>query len=103
MLISVAIVALFIMMAFSEEKSSPWSSTILILKLTSSEGRVGFGEAPTQMMTLPVKESMNEVARIFQNKNYFNIEKNLRDYYKNAFHLPQSRVRVFQITVYFHF
>jgi L-alanine-DL-glutamate epimerase-like enolase superfamily enzyme len=74
----------------SEEKSSPWSSTILILKLTSSEGRVGFGEAPTTMMTLPVKESMNEVARIFQNKNYFNIEKNLRDYYKNAFYVTKS-------------
>jgi L-alanine-DL-glutamate epimerase and related enzymes of enolase superfamily len=53
-----------------EEKSSPWSSTILILKLTSSDGKVGFGEAPTTMMTLPVKESMNEVARIFQGKNY---------------------------------
>ncbi|HII81739.1 MAG TPA: mandelate racemase/muconate lactonizing enzyme family protein [Ferroplasma sp.] len=74
----------------SEEKSSPWSSTILILKLTSTEGRVGFGEAPTTMMTLPVKESMNEVARIFQNKNYFDIEKNLRDYYKNAFYVTKS-------------
>ena len=58
-----------------EEKSSPWSSTILILKLTSSEGRIGFGEAPTTMMTLPVKESLNEVARIFQDKNYFDVEK----------------------------
>ncbi|EQB73004.1 MAG: hypothetical protein AMDU4_FER2C00110G0004 [Ferroplasma sp. Type II] len=74
----------------SEEKSSPWSSTILILKLTSTEGRVGFGEAPTTMMTLPVKESMNEVARVFQNKNYFDIEKNLRDYYKNAFYVTKS-------------
>jgi L-alanine-DL-glutamate epimerase-like enolase superfamily enzyme len=73
-----------------EEKSSPWSSTILVLKITSSEGRVGFGEAPTTMMTLPVKESMNEVARIFQNKNYFNIEQNLRDYYKNAFYVTKS-------------
>jgi gluconate/galactonate dehydratase len=73
-----------------EEKSSPWSSTILILKLTSSNGATGFGEAPTTMMTLPVKESMNEVARIFQNKNYFDIEKNMRDYYKNAFYVTKS-------------
>ncbi|WP_337861164.1 mandelate racemase/muconate lactonizing enzyme family protein [Ferroplasma sp.] len=74
----------------SEEKSSPWSSTILILKLTSSNGATGFGEAPTTMMTLPVKESMNEVARVFQNKNYFDIEKNMRDYYKNAFYVTKS-------------
>lgn len=73
-----------------EEKSSPWSSTILILKLTSSEGRVGFGEAPTTMMTLPVKESLNEVARIFQDKNYFDVEKNMREYYRNAFYVTKS-------------
>ena len=73
-----------------EEKSSPWSSTILILKLTSSEGRAGFGEAPTTMMTLPVKESLNEVARIFQDKNYFDVEKNIREYYRNAFYVTKS-------------
>jgi len=73
-----------------EEKSSPWSSTILILKLTSSNGNIGFGEAPTTLMTLPVKESLREVSRIFQDKNYFNIEKNLREYYKNAFYISKS-------------
>ncbi len=73
-----------------EEKSSPWSSTILILKLTSSNGNIGFGEAPTTLMTLPVKESLREVSRIFQDKNYFNIEKNLREYYRNAFYLSKS-------------
>ncbi len=73
-----------------EEKSSPWSSTILILKLTSSNGNIGFGEAPTTLMTLPVKESLKEVSRIFQDKNYFNIEKNLREYYKNAFYISKS-------------
>ena len=54
-----------------EEKSSPWSSTILILKLTSSNGNIGFGEAPTTLMTLPVKESLREVSRIFQDKKLF--------------------------------
>ncbi len=73
-----------------EEKSSPWSSTILILKLTSSNGNTGFGEAPTTLMTLPVKESMKEVARFFQDKNYFNIEKNLRSYYRDAFYVTKS-------------
>jgi len=73
-----------------EEKSSPWSSTILILKLTSSNGNIGFGEAPTTLMTLPVKESLKEVSRIFQDKNYFNIEKNLREYYRNAFYISKS-------------
>ncbi len=73
-----------------EEKSSPWSSTILVLKLTSSNGNVGFGEAPTTLMTLPVKESLREVARIFNGRNYFDIEKNNREYYKNAFYISKS-------------
>ncbi len=73
-----------------EEKSSPWSSTILVLKLTSSNGNVGFGEAPTTLMTFPVKESMKEVARIFNGRNYFDIERNNREYYKNAFYISKS-------------
>ena len=40
------------------EISSPWSSTILLVKFTTDDGLVGFGEAPTTLMTLPVKESM---------------------------------------------
>ncbi|SMD30623.1 mandelate racemase/muconate lactonizing enzyme family protein [Picrophilus oshimae] len=72
------------------EKSSPWSSTILIVKLTSSNGNVGYGEAPTTFMTLPVKESMREVERVFKDQNYFNIEKNMREFYKHSFYLSRS-------------
>ena len=62
------------------EISSPWSSTILLVKLTSDDGLVGYGEAPTTLMTLPVKESMEEVKRVFQDADFFNVEKNLKDY-----------------------
>ncbi len=73
-----------------KEESSPWSSTVLLVKLVSSDGQVGFGEAPTTLMTLPVKESMQEVARIFTGRDYFNIEKNISDFYRNSFYLARS-------------
>ncbi|MFG1449548.1 MAG: mandelate racemase/muconate lactonizing enzyme family protein [Thermoplasmataceae archaeon] len=72
------------------EISSPWSSTILLVKLTTDDGLVGFGEAPTTLMTLPVKESMEEVKRFFQDKDFFNVEKNLREFYTHSFYLSKS-------------
>ncbi|MGC8681179.1 MAG: enolase C-terminal domain-like protein [Thermoplasmata archaeon] len=70
--------------------NTPWSSTILILRLTTEDGYVGYGEAPTTLMTLPVLEEMNEVARIFNGKDPTEIEKNVREFYKHSFYLPVS-------------
>jgi gluconate/galactonate dehydratase len=50
------------------EPSSPWSSTMVLVKVTTSHGQVGWGEAPTTLMTLPVKESVREVARFYEGR-----------------------------------
>lgn len=72
------------------EKSSPWSSTILILKLTTSDGLVGYGEAPTTLMTRPVYEELREVSRIFHGKDVNEINANFLEFYKHSFYLPVS-------------
>ena len=72
------------------EISSPWSSTILLVKLTSSDGLTGWGEAPTTFMTIPVRESMREVERIFKGADFFNVERNIFDFYRNSFYLSKS-------------
>ncbi|MEM0155841.1 MAG: mandelate racemase/muconate lactonizing enzyme family protein [Thermoplasmataceae archaeon] len=72
------------------EVSSPWSSTILLVKLTSSDGKVGFGEAPTTLMTLPVKESMKEVQRVFSGADFFQVERNVKEFYRHSFYLSKS-------------
>ncbi len=74
----------------SNELSSPWSSTMLILRLTTDDGKVGYGQAPTTLMTLPVLESLNEVKRSFQGKDVFSLGKNIMDFYKNSFYLSRS-------------
>ena len=73
-----------------KETATPWSSTILILRLTTSDGYVGYGEAPTTLMTLPVYEQLKEVARIFKNKEVTEIEKNVKEFYKHSFYLTVS-------------
>jgi L-alanine-DL-glutamate epimerase and related enzymes of enolase superfamily len=73
-----------------KETATPWSSTILILRLVTSDGYVGYGEAPTTLMTLPVYEQLREVARIFKNKEVTEIEKNVKEFYKYSFYLTVS-------------
>ena len=72
------------------EKSSPWSSTILVLKIETADGEIGYGEAPTTLMTRPVYEQMKEVGRVFMNKEVEEIRKNYLEFYKHSFYLPVS-------------
>ncbi|MEM0167162.1 MAG: mandelate racemase/muconate lactonizing enzyme family protein [Thermoplasmatales archaeon] len=72
------------------EKSSPWSSTIIVLRLETSNGEVGYGEAPTTLMTRPVYEQMREVGRFFVGRDVEEIAKNYREFYKRSFYLPVS-------------
>ncbi len=72
------------------ERSSPWSSTILVLRMTTSDGIVGYGEAPTTLMTLPVYEQMREVARMLKGKDPTEINQNMLELYRNSFYMPVS-------------
>lgn len=51
-----------------EERSSPWSSTVVLVRVTCSTGAVGWGQAPTTLMTRPVFESVREVARFYEGR-----------------------------------
>jgi gluconate/galactonate dehydratase len=51
-----------------DERSSPWSSTVVLVKVTTSTGAVGWGESPTTLMTVPVRESVREVARFYEGR-----------------------------------
>ncbi|MEM4056184.1 MAG: mandelate racemase/muconate lactonizing enzyme family protein [Thermoplasmatales archaeon] len=70
--------------------TSPWSSTILLLRMTTSDGIVGYGQAPTTLMTLPVLEELRELARIYKGKEVTEIKKNYMEVYKHSFYLPVS-------------
>ncbi len=52
----------------ADERSSPWSSTVILVKVTTANGAVGWGEAPTTLMTHPVRESVPEVARFYEGR-----------------------------------
>ena len=72
------------------EKSSPWSSTMIMVKVITDDGLFGYGEAPTTFMTLPVKESVSEVRRVFLNKDVNQIYRNSMEFYKHSFYVSRS-------------
>ncbi len=73
-----------------EKGSATWASTMILVRVTTDDGYVGYGEAVPTLRVLPVIESIREVSRVYIGKDPFNVEKNRREWYKHDFYLPQS-------------
>ncbi len=67
-----------------------WASTAIVLKLVTSNGQVGYGEAVPTLRVLPVIQSIKEVARVYVGKDALNTEGNLMEWRKHDFYLPMS-------------
>ncbi|HEV2428543.1 MAG TPA: mandelate racemase/muconate lactonizing enzyme family protein [Thermoplasmata archaeon] len=74
----------------SGERSSPWSSTVLLTRVTLSNGAVGWGEAPTTLMTLPVRESIREVARFFEGRDLSAASEAFAEFDRYSFYRSRS-------------
>ncbi len=76
------------------ERASPgsatWASNSILLKLTTSDGTVGYGEAVPTLRVQPVIQSLHEVARVYRGKDPLNMELNIHEWHKHDFYLPVS-------------
>ena len=68
------------------ESSSPWSSTVILVRVTTQNGGVGWGEAPTTLMTHPVGESVREVARFYEGHDLHDHGASLREFERYSFY-----------------
>ena len=66
-------------------KGQTWASSAIILKLTTSDGVVGYGEAVPTLRVQPVVASLNEVGRLYKGRDPFDVERNRWDWYRNDF------------------
>lgn len=73
-----------------DELSSPWSSTAILVKVTTWTGAVGWGEAPTTLMTHPVRESVREVARFYEGHDLTDHAACLREFERYSFYRSRS-------------
>ena len=67
-----------------------WAGNSIIVKLTTSDGEVGFGEAVPTLRVQPVIGSLREVARVYQGKNPLDVEANFHEWHKHDFYMPMS-------------
>lgn len=74
----------------ADELSSPWSSTVILVKVTTTSGAVGWGEAPTTLMTHPVRESVREVARFYEGHPLAGHAACLREFERYSFYRSRS-------------
>ncbi len=73
-----------------DERSSPWSSTVVLVKVTTASGAAGWGEAPTTLMTHPVFESVREVARFYEGRDLSDHVGGLREFERFSFYRSRS-------------
>lgn len=67
-----------------------WASAAIIVKVTTSDGIVGFGEAVPTLRVQPVVASLHEVGRVYRNRDPLDFERNRWEWYKHDFYLSES-------------
>jgi len=70
--------------------SATWAGSCILLKITTSNGLVGYGEAVPTLRVQPVIQSLQEVGRIYKGKDPLDVEKNMHEWHKQDFYLPVS-------------
>ncbi len=70
--------------------SATWAANSIIIKLTTSNGLVGYGEAVPTLRVQPVIQSLREVARIYIGNDPCDVERNWHEWHKHDFYLPVS-------------
>lgn len=71
-------------------ESATWAANSIIIKLTTSNGLVGYGEAVPTLRFQPVIQSLREVARIYIGNDPCDVERNWHEWHKHDFYLPVS-------------
>jgi gluconate/galactonate dehydratase len=74
----------------ADELSSPWSSTVILVRVTTANGATGWGEAPTTLMTHPVAASVAEVARFYEGRELHDHAAALREFERYSFYRSRS-------------
>ncbi len=73
-----------------ETGAATWAGNAILVKLTTSDGTVGWGEAVPTLRVQPVIQSIKEVARVYTGKDPLDVERNWHEWHRHDFYLPFS-------------
>jgi gluconate/galactonate dehydratase len=67
-----------------------WAGNSIVVRVTTSNGLVGYGEAVPTLRVQPVLKSIDEVSRVYKGKDPLDFEANMHEWRKHDFYLPFS-------------
>ncbi|TRM80066.1 mandelate racemase, partial [Sulfolobus sp. D5] len=68
-----------------EVTSVQWASLMVLVKLTTTDGRVGWGETVSALRAEAVSSFVKKINKVLKGKDVFDIEKNRFEWYKHDF------------------
>ena len=74
----------------ASREAATWAGVSIVLRLTTSDGLVGYGEAVPTFRVNSVVGSLKEVGKVYNGKDPFNFELNQHEWHKHDFYLPVS-------------
>ena len=74
----------------SSQGSATWAGNSIVLKLTTSDGTIGYGEAVPTLRVQSVIQSLHEVGRVYKGRDPLDMELNIHEWHKHDFYLPVS-------------
>ncbi|BCU67600.1 mandelate racemase [Sulfolobales archaeon HS-7] len=79
-----------IVLTHKEKGSATWASSSIIVKVTTSNGEVGYGEAVPTLRVITVANAVKQVAKAFVGKEVEEVEKNYQEWYKQDFYYSRA-------------
>jgi gluconate/galactonate dehydratase len=70
--------------------STPWASYAILVRVVTSKGEVGYGEAVPTLRVLPVVSAIKQVSKFYLGKEAHEIHKNHMEWYKQDFYISRS-------------
>ena len=74
----------------ADSGGATWAGNSILLRLTTSNGLIGYGEAVPTLRAQPVIQSLREVARVYVGRDPLDVERNMHEWHKNDFYMPVS-------------
>ncbi|MEM0091167.1 MAG: mandelate racemase/muconate lactonizing enzyme family protein [Saccharolobus sp.] len=79
-----------ILLTSKEKGSATWASTMILVRVVTDNGMVGYGEAVPTLRVISVYNAIKQVAKGYLGKEVEEPEKNYQEWYKQDFYLARS-------------
>lgn len=79
-----------IVLSSKEKGAATWASSMILVKVVTNNGLVGYGEAVPTLRVISVFNAIKQVSKAYVGKEVEDVEKNYHEWYKQDFYLSRS-------------